>query len=82
MTAVLPEMPVRVVEVKQASGPTEIRCASGGACGRFLVRVESIVKLVGQVGEAATIVGGEERWECWTCWRAVVVRWSRPKEAT
>lgn len=81
MNAVLPEMPVRIVEVEQMSGPTEIRCSSGGACGRLLVRVECIVKVVGQVGGMGEIVGGEERWECWTCWRAVLVRWHRPKAA-
>ena len=81
MQATLPEMPVREVRVDGDSGPSDIRCSSGGAdgkgCGLFLCFVGETV--FADERDLSRKVAGVERWECWTCWRTVVVRWKRPE---
>lgn len=73
----LPPMPLRDVALTGvASGPSEIICrpADGTGCGRFLacVREASLMS----PDDLSVAVSGEQVWECWTCWRAVRVRWS------
>jgi hypothetical protein len=61
-----------------STGPGEVRC---NQCRQFTLKCAEVnfVEFVGPEGRAR-VVGGTEEWECWTCWRQIVVRWSRPKE--
>lgn len=80
MIATLPAMPERLIEIEQTSGPAEIQCrpADGSGCGLFLLLVGECVYVAET--DLTRPIGATQRWECWTCWRAVLVRWQRPKE--
>jgi len=81
LTAHLPPMPLRIIIVQADSGPAEIRCSSDGrggkGCGLFLMLVERVPIVAGE----GVILGAAERWECWSCWRAIEVRWGPAFEA-
>lgn len=79
MIATLPAMPERLIEIEQSSGPCEIQCrpADGTGCGRFLMLVGDVAFVC--EANLTHVIGGTQRWECWCCWRAVIVRWQKPK---